>query len=271
MTDARRRVEMMIEADPVIKKGLQRGIINTHALARYARDTEKVDTSLDAILGIIRRYPLSNEGPSDNNENFRGCELSLRNKIAELEVVYRQDNMYQIAEFAANIKTTRGEHVKLVVGPQFIRVIADQNSLEVVSKTLPPRDISRYSRNLAEITLHLQPSSNTAKATFARVATELALNDINLAGIVECAPELTLVVEEKDAPRALRALQRMLAEKAMNLAEATASTEIVPATMVPFRESEAIDVRNAEIPFPTQVTTILNGSRNSQHNRHHKL
>jgi hypothetical protein len=52
------------------------------------------------------------------------------------------------------------------------------------------------------------------KGIVAKVTTELVLNDINLAGIVECAPELTLVVADRDAPRALEALQKMLNEDA---------------------------------------------------------
>jgi len=217
MADIRRRIERVIEADPVIKKGLQRGIVNSRALARYILDNEGLDSTPDAILGIIRRYSLSDRESSDIRHIFKGCELSLRNKIAELEVEYHQDTMNRVAEFASNHKTARGENVKLVLGLRFIRVITDQNSLEGLRKTLQPGEIIGYSRDLTEITIHLPPAAHMTKGIVAKVTTELFLNGINLAGIVECAPELTLIVAEIDAPRALEALQRMLKEDAASL------------------------------------------------------
>jgi aspartokinase len=118
--------------------------------------------------------------------------------------------MRRVAEFTSNHRTSRGENVNLVVGTGFIRIIADQNALEGFRKTLQPEDITEYSKDLTEITVHLPLAAHTTRGIVAKVTTELALNDINLAGIVECAPELTIVVADKDAPRALEALQQML-------------------------------------------------------------
>src|SRR5260370_33122208 len=105
MTDLRRRIEQIIETDPVIKKGLQRGIVNSRALARYVQNTKGVDSTHDAILGIIRRYVPSGTESSDTHQFFTDCEVSLRSKTAELRVKYHQENMYQIAEVVSNPKT----------------------------------------------------------------------------------------------------------------------------------------------------------------------
>ncbi len=216
MADMRRRIERVIETDPVIKKGLQRGFVNSRALARYIQDTEGLDSTPDAILGIIRRYPLSKGESTDIRHVFRDCELAMRNKVGDLEVEYHQDTMSRIADFASNLKTARGENVKLVAGIRFIRVISDQNALENFRRTLPPSHVIRYSKDLAEISVHLPPSAHETKGIVAKITMELALNDINLAGIMEGAPELILLVAEPDAPRALEALQRMLKEEATN-------------------------------------------------------
>jgi len=61
VADIRRQVEMAIETDSVIKKGLQQRIINSRALDRYILEANGVDSTLDAILGIVRRYPLCSE------------------------------------------------------------------------------------------------------------------------------------------------------------------------------------------------------------------
>ena len=50
VANIRRQVERFIETDPVIKKGLQRRIINSRAFARYILEVNGVASTLDAIL-----------------------------------------------------------------------------------------------------------------------------------------------------------------------------------------------------------------------------
>ncbi len=85
-----------METDPVIKKGLQPGIVSFRALTRY-----------------------------------------------------HQDTMNRIGEFASNLKTVRGENVKLVAGVRFLRVIADQNAPENFRKTVQHTHVIRYSKDHA--------------------------------------------------------------------------------------------------------------------------
>ncbi len=216
VADIRRQVERFIEADPVIKKGLQRRIINSRALARYILEANGVDSTLDAILGIVRRYPISSENDNRHRQVFRDCEIATRNKVADLEVENGPDIMRRIAEFASTIRTTKGESLRVTVGFRSIRVIADQKALESFRQTLRPKEIISYSNDLAEISLLFPPEARGTKGIIAKISTELALNDVNLVGIICNSPEDILLVTEADAPRALEALQRMLGEEAIN-------------------------------------------------------
>jgi len=61
---------------------------------------------------------------------FENCELALRSKVGDLAVENGPDIMKRIAEFSATIRTTRGENLRIMVGLQSIRVIAEQKALE---------------------------------------------------------------------------------------------------------------------------------------------
>lgn len=270
MAETRRRVEHIIESNLVIKKGLEWGIVNTRALARYIENNEGVDSTRDSILGVIRRYPVSGRKPVDARHIFGGCELSLRNKIAELEVQYHEETMYQVAEFASNLKTVRGENVKLTVGMGLIRVIADQTALDTFSKTLRPREITDYSRSLTEITVHLPPAAHKTKGVVARVTMELALNDINLVGIVDTRAELSLLVAETDAPRALESLQRMLEEDASHSKETTELPETVLDPRDSLGQFAGINHPSGEVSYPPRETTTQEAPRNSHLNHHRR-
>jgi predicted regulator of amino acid metabolism with ACT domain len=224
MADSRRLVEKMIERDPVIKKGLQREIINSRALARFIQKTDGIDSTLDSILGVIRRYPLASERVAGTDQILRDCELTMRNRIGDLAVEHGSHVMQQIAEFAGSVKSTGGENLRVVVGQRSIRVIAEQKALEKLRENFQEREIVRYSDNLVEISLLLTPRAEQTRGIYARITSELALNDVNLVGIMCCSPESILLVEEKDAPKAIETLQEMISERSPNRAN-RASTE----------------------------------------------
>lgn len=212
MADIRQRVERIIENDPVIKRGLQRQIINSRALARYILQVDGIESTPDAVLGIIRRHSLSDMDEDGLGRVFKDCELAMRNRVGDLAIENGPDIMKRVAEFASTVKTTKGESLRVIVGLQSIRIIADQKALERFREALKSKEIIRYTTDLAEISLLLPNEAEESKGTIARITTELALNDVNLTGIMCCAPESILLLPEKDAPRALQALQRMLGE-----------------------------------------------------------
>ncbi len=146
-----------------------------------------MNSTLDAILGIVRRYPLGRENDNRHRQVFKDCEIATRNKVADLAVENSPDIMRRIAEFA----------------------------------------IISYSNYLAEISLLFPPEARGTKGIIAKISTELALNDVNLVGIICNSPEDILLVTEADAPKALEALQRMLGEEAMDPNRKRVTSKIV--------------------------------------------
>ena len=99
-----------------------------------------------------------------------------------------------------------------MVGQRSISVIAEHKALERLRENFQERQIGRYSDNLVEISLLLTPKAEQTRGIYARIASQLALNDVNLVGIKCCSPESILLVDEKDAPKAFETLQRMTSE-----------------------------------------------------------
>jgi hypothetical protein len=212
MAESRRKIEQIIETDPVIKKGLQRGIINSRALARYISESDGVESSTDAILGIIRRYPITKEENSSQADMFKDCELAMRSKIGDLTLEVDSKIMKQVLEFADSLKTSRGENLRILVGLKSIRVIAEQRAILQLKEALRDSSIVKFATNLVEISVLLSREAEQAKGVIARITTEIAMNDVSLHGTACVAPEFILLVEEKDALRAYEALQKLLSE-----------------------------------------------------------
>lgn len=212
MAESRRKIERIIETDPVIKKGLERGIINTRALARYIRESDGVESSTGSILGIIRRYPLARGKSPSQAQMFRDCELALRSKIGDLTLEVDSNVMKRVLDFADSLKTSRGENLRILVGMKSIRVIAEQRAIIQLKEALRDKAIVKFATNLVEISVLLSHEAEEAKGVIARITTEVALNDVSIRGAVCVAPEFIILVDEKDAIRAFEALQKMLSE-----------------------------------------------------------
>jgi hypothetical protein len=212
----RRTVERIIESDPTIRTGLQRGIINSRALSRYILENCAVDSTPDAVLGILRRYPLSGMKEDESRLALKDSKISMRSGIAYLTVENAPDIMKRVAEFASTIRSTKGENFRVLVGSDSVRVIAGQEALDNFRQNFRPKEIIRYSSELAEICLLLPFGTERLGEIATAITAQLTLNRIDLLGILVCPPEDVIIVSEVDAPRTFEALQQLLREEAHN-------------------------------------------------------
>ena len=216
MADVRRTVERIIESDPTIRTGLQRGIINSRALSRYILENCPVDSTPDAVLGVIRRYPLDGGKVDDHRLAFRDCNVMMRGGMAYLTVENSPDIMKRVAEFASTIRSNRGENFRVVVGSNSVRVMARQEALENFRLTFRPKEIISYSAELAEICLLLPHGAERLGEIATAITAQLTLNGVSLLGILVAPPEDIIIVSESDASRTFEALQQLIKEDTRN-------------------------------------------------------
>ena len=213
MAAVRRSIERIIESDPTIRRGLQRGIINSRALSRYILENCAVDSTPDAVLGILRRYPLDGMREDGDQLGLKDCSLSMRGGIAYLTLENAPDIMKRVAEFTSTIRSTKGENFRVIVGSDSVRVIAGQEALDNFRQTFRPKEIIKYTSQLAEICLLLPFGTERLGEIATAITAQLTLNRISLAGILVCPPEDIIIVPETDAPRTFEALQQLQREE----------------------------------------------------------
>lgn len=213
MAAVRRSIERIIESDPTIRTGLQRGIINSRALSRYILENCAVDSTPDAVLGILRRYPLDGMREDGEPLGLKDCNISMRGGIAYLTLENASDIMKRVAEFTSTIRSTKGENFRVIVGSDSVRVIAGQEAIDKFRQTFRSKEIIKYTPELAEICLLLPSGTGRLGEIATAITAQLTLNGIGLAGILVCPPEDIIIVPETDAPRTFEALQQLQREE----------------------------------------------------------
>jgi hypothetical protein len=172
-----------------------------------------VDSTPDAVLGILRRYPLDGVRVDGNGLGLKDCNISMRGGIAYLTLENAPDIMKRVAEFTSTIRSSKGENFRVIVGSDSVRMIASQEALDNFRQTFRPKEIIKYTTKLAEICLLLPLRTERLGEIATAITAQLTLNRISLAGILVCPPEDIIIVPEIDAPRTFEALQQLQREE----------------------------------------------------------
>jgi hypothetical protein len=172
-----------------------------------------VDSTPDAVLGILRRYPLDGVRQDDNRLALKDCHISMRGGMAYLTIENAPDIMKRVAEFASTIRSMRGEYFRVIVGSGSVRVMAGQEALDNFRDSFRPKEIINYSAHLAEICLLLPFGTERLGEIATTITAQLTLNRIGLVGVLVCPPEDIIIVSEIDASRTFEALQQLLREE----------------------------------------------------------
>lgn len=206
---AREIVRQIMELDPVIRNGLARRLINVRALARHIQVATREETTLEALVAAIRRYPVKETAARYHSAGTIIAKLGLKNKI--VEVIIRNDPEVPalLGKFAQDVDYARGETLSMVSGAQNVRVVIDSSNLERLTKMIPKKSITKVVRNLAAVVVTCaEPPEGTPGAN-ASIFGEIAMDGINIEDFVQSLPDGLIIVDEKDSLRTYQALRRL--------------------------------------------------------------
>lgn len=200
-----------IDDDPVVRQGLERGLINVRALARHIKTTTGTDGTLGAITAAIWRYPVRETAPKASSVGGLISALTLRDRISAFGVVNSEESWRTMAKLPEVIDAARGETLRIVSGLEASTVVIDSKNSNKLRSMLPEGSIGKAFEDLAEITIHLHEPSWEATGVLSVLATEIALNGVSIAFHFGYGPPPCIVFEvhEKDAIKAYQALEKL--------------------------------------------------------------
>lgn len=190
-----------------IQKDLQRNLINSRALAKYIINKYGLTTSLDAVISSIRRF----QGEETFKEEekillniFRNAVISTKNNMACLTLNLRP------AQFLKKIKMSdNSASYRIITTPSEIKVLMESPQLDSLKRLFTKDEIAKEEDRLSEIRIKVSETAVKTKGVLARIASELALANINLQEIIVCSPRFLIYVKEKDIVTAHDAILKL--------------------------------------------------------------
>jgi len=201
-----------LDNNPCIKRDLEKGLINSRALAKYIIKSQEMDATLDAVISAIRRYEVGKRDDIFLNARkliSQTINLSTRSGLAEISLIKDDDIQRAIPELFDVIEYSRGEVLRIIQATESIKLIVDIKNLENIKPVFPKNKIINIDKNLAEINMHMAPKMIVTYGILAVLANELAINSVNILEVMTCLPEMLLFVKEEDILKAYQVLYQL--------------------------------------------------------------
>ncbi len=205
MKSVNQEIAQILQKDLALQKCLKRDLINTRSLARALIEDHQLSYSIDAVISAIRRYDLENISliSSQAQNAFKKMSITTKDNITRLTL---HDHAFStIAQDTLNKKILK-ENIRLIKSKETITLLVNQKDIEKKIALFDKNDIINIQKDLTEIRLQFAQDITAIKGIVARVASELALCDINIEEIIYSMPDLLIYVREQDLVSAHKAL-----------------------------------------------------------------
>ena len=199
-----------MERDAVVRNGMARDLINVRALARYIQTSVSDDVTFEALVAAIRRYPARETAAKRRDVGEMITKLSMKNNVVQVPIKNRPEIPTILAKFSEKVDYARGETLGIATGIQTDTVVIDSNNLDRLTGLLPKNSVLKIIRNLSAVMLSMQERELETPGVLATLSAEIAMEGINHYDILHSTPDSMFVVDDKDALRTYRALERLV-------------------------------------------------------------
>ena len=205
MTNITHEVWRMLDNEPSIRRELQRGLINTSALARYLIKEKKINGTLDAVINAIRRYHFDQYDDIFTKAAkilSQAVNISTKCNLVEISLIKDSDVQKVLSEIFKVISYIRGDTLRVMQANDSIRLLIDKKNMDEVISLLPKNKVILKETNLAEINIYIHPLMQKTPGILAILANELSINQINIIEVMTCPPEMLFIIKQRDFQKA---------------------------------------------------------------------
>ena len=192
-----------------IQKSLRKGIVNIRALAKYLISEYDLKYTMDAVISAIRRFDLDDISLLASRETdhyFSKMIVSTKDNVTRIIL---KDRAFKdiCADFLG--KRILKENCRILKSKETVTLIISQTDLEAKLSLFKESDIIETQIKLSEIRLQFPKDISKTKGVISRIASELAVRDINIEEIFYNIPDLLIYVKEDNLVQAHQALREI--------------------------------------------------------------
>src|SRR3989344_4531270 len=210
--NTRELVWRFIDTDISLKKDLSRKIINVRSLAKYIISTQKINTSLDAVISAIRRYNLDTKKHEDAgsiHSVLKQARVAIRTKMSSL-LLKRTDFVKTKLGRPDKLMDFQGhDMIRVLEGSQALTIVIDQKNFDKIKSTFPKDLILEENKKVGMVEINYPRILKKTPGVFSIIYNELAENDISITDALISSNEHILIIEEDKLLKAFELIQKL--------------------------------------------------------------
>ncbi|MFP4633223.1 MAG: ACT domain-containing protein [Halobacteriales archaeon] len=193
-----------ISRHPHLLHCLRDDVVNYRALARHIKPEVEhevgAEVDIEAVTTAVRRY----------SEDLRGSESAAeraRDVVADSRVSLRGNVVSITARKVSEVSMDRG-FLHVVRGREYTTVVTDDTRAEEIVDSVD--DVVEIHEDLTCITVESPEDIVDVPGVLAHMVSRFTTEDINIVDVTSCYTETIIVVEKRDAVRALETLEEVI-------------------------------------------------------------
>src|SRR3989344_1803442 len=206
------KVWKFIDTDISLKKDLSRKIINSRGLAKYIISTQKLNTSLDAVISAVRRYNLDIKKSDEKNsihDVLKQAKIAVRTKMSSL-LLKRTDFVKTKLGRPDKLMDFQGHDIiRVLEGSKALTIVIDQKNLEKIKLIFPKDLVLEENKKVGMIEINYPRILKKTPGVFSIIYNELAENDISIIDALISSNEHILIIEEEKLLKAFELIQKL--------------------------------------------------------------
>ncbi len=187
---------------PYILDGLREGIVNYRAVARHVKpeveETVGRDVDIEAVTTAVRRFGEELQGDTEEYERVRDV-------LADSRVSLRGNVVSITATEFGDVPRPDG-FMHMVSGRGYTTVVTDDDNADEVEEAVEDELVERVD-DLTCITVESPDDIVNVPGVLTRMVSRFSSEEINIVDITSCYTETIIVVEKRDAVKALETLE----------------------------------------------------------------
>lgn len=213
MTNVSREVKKFLDKSPCVRRNMDIDLINISALARMIiKEQNLEETTLEATISAIRRYKLDYHNPIfDRAAQIIRLSPTLSTKGRLVGIcIFTESDLKELFNELCNVLNCKSKSiVRIAQLEKCITLIIEERDLEKLKTFFKKYKTYKVHSNIAEIKLETDAIVQKTPGLIALLATELAINSINIIDIISSGTEIVVYVNEKDLVMAHDVIHRL--------------------------------------------------------------
>jgi aspartokinase len=208
-------VTKLINDNIYLQEAIGKGIASYGSVAKQLKPDIEGELNKEvahyAIVAAIRRYSEKmNYRFQDIKFDTNTSEVNLKTNVIDINVLRALSLFDKLKRIYDIIRFEKGDILHIIYGKNSVSIVTNERYKEQICEFLQGEQIMNIEENLVSLSFTIDKALVDRAGVLFQIVRNFAWEDINIIEVISIDLEITFIVDEKDAVRGYKALERLI-------------------------------------------------------------